>query len=145
MIEILKILNLIFFAVPMIYVDIREKRLPNKYMYPAMLIASGLFLIELTNLSEILPVFSITLFFTIFSFLKPKALGFGDVKGILLISLSLSKLGFSGIFLSIGISFVSASFYLILKKILQHDLGEEFAFGSFLFMPSIILLVIHSI
>lgn len=145
--EILNFVNFVFFATWLSVIDLREKRLPNKLMYPAISIAAvvsllGQFLEEepSLSLSDFLWPLFVTLLFFIVSIIYPKGIGMGDVKGILLLGISMVELGGQIILSSIAFSFFTASIYVVVSRLLMRSKIVDFPFGPFLFAPGIFIL-----
>lgn len=147
--EVFNLLNFFIFSFLMSRFDLREKRLPNLLMYPAILIALVISLIrgllaESTTgiLMYLVQVFLITSFFLAISLISSRMFGMGDVKAILFLGLSLSPFDVRVFIGSIALSFFSASIFIIFARLVLSQRFKEFPFGPFLFAPGSLLLLV---
>lgn len=152
LIEILNFANFAIFTIWMSVIDIREKRLPNRLMYWAISVALVLALVDILlfgNLSELrtrfIPTLGATLLFFAMYLVYPKGIGMGDIKGILLLGISLSALDGALLIIAIMASFLLAAIFIITYRIVKRKTFTEIAFGPFLFFPGLLLLAANFI
>lgn len=145
--EILNFLNFAIFTIWLSVIDLREKRLPNRLMYPAITIALGLAVLDILlngTLGEIksrfLPGLSLTLLFFLIFAIYPKGIGMGDVKGILLLGITLSGNDGAVLLFSVMASFILAGFVILILRLLLRQKFTEIPFGPFLFFPALAIL-----
>lgn len=147
--ELLIFLNFAFFSVPMSLIDLRERRLPNKLMYPGILIS--FFLVSLhifvakekETIDNVWFVFLIVLPFALVSLFFAGLFGMGDVKGMLFLGISLSTISKTAFLVSLFLSFLFATFYILVKKLAGEGIKGHLPFGPFLFAPPIVLLALN--
>nr|NCW97043.1 hypothetical protein [Actinomycetota bacterium] len=116
------------FAIYLSLVDIREMRIPNRILFPGILITSltilSVALLRMDLWRAILAIFggviSAATFFMI-HLLKPKGLGMGDVKFAGLIGIALSWISFPSGLIGLGIAFIASSIYSILVFVVKRD------------------------
>ena len=147
--EFLIFLNFTFFSIPMTLIDLREKRLPNKLMYPGILIASFLISLQIflakeeETLKNVLFVLFIVLPFALVSLLFAGLFGMGDVKGIVFLGISLSATSKTAFLISLILSFLTATLYILVKKLAGNEIKGHLPFGPFLFSPPVVLLALN--
>lgn len=145
--QYLNLTSFCIFAFLMMWFDIREKRLPNKLMFPAIILTATASVTE--NLLEedwrkllinLAVVALISICFLLVSLFYPDALGMGDVKGILLLGIALSGLKINVYFFALSLSFIAASIFILISRKLFGKKMTHLAFGPFIFTPGMILL-----
>jgi leader peptidase (prepilin peptidase)/N-methyltransferase len=120
LIEFLPVFFATGFAIQLSLIDIREMRIPNRILFPALLISTTLILVAgfiMGDLYRSLIAFSggflsIALFFCI-HLLRPKGLGMGDVKFAGFIGLTLSWISFPSGLIGLGLAFIFSSIFSI--------------------------------
>lgn len=145
--DILNFLNFAIFTIWLSVIDLREKRLPNRLMYPVITISLGLAVLDILlngTLSEFksrfLPGLSLTLLFFLIFAIYPKGIGMGDVKGILLLGITLSGNDGAVLLFSVMASFILAGFVILILRLLLRRKFAEIPFGPFLFFPGLAIL-----
>ena len=116
------------FAIYLSLVDIREMRIPNRILFPGILITSliilSVALLRMDLWRAILAicggVISTATFFMI-HLLKPKGLGMGDVKFAGLIGIALSWISFPSGLIGLGVAFIASSIFSILVFVVKRD------------------------
>ena len=149
--QLLSFLNLLVFALLMSKVDIKEKRLPNSLMYPAIILAyfillfKGLAIKDLSIFTwDLIPILLLVIGFFTVSLIFPTGFGMGDVKGIPFLGISISHMGLQTLIFSLLLSFITASIYVLIVKISKGTDFRDFAFGPFLFFPAVFFLAINT-
>jgi len=112
------------------YVDLRERRIPNRIVVPAILVAVADALWRADVLSSLVGGFSVVAFFAIPAFLGLPGIGIGDLKLAFCIGLIL---GWPNVTSAIMVATLSGAVVTILGSVLCHwDRHTAIPYGPFL-------------
>lgn len=131
-------------------IDFREKRLPNKLVWPlnislAVLLGIHAVLNQSADayLRSLLAATTCFACFFLLRFISPASLGFGDVKLSIAIGLMLGYLGWLQVLNGVLFGFLAASaFALIGLALRKFKLKDSLAFGPFMLIGAWIALLI---
>lgn len=146
-VESIPVLITFAFALQISEIDIREFRIPNRILFPGMLITAlsviitGLAINQFPRALLALAgsLLSLALFFCI-HLLRPKGLGMGDVKFAALIGLALSWISFPAGLIGLGLSFVASSlFSLLVYMIKRKSFNRVVPFAPFMLIGLIFI------
>ena len=122
MVELIPILVATAFAFYISLVDLREMRVPNRILFPGLLLSiltSLIVAIQLGNLNRfslsILGGFLSVLIFFLIHLLNPSGLGMGDVKFAGLIGLALAWISFPIGLIGLAIAFIVSGIFAIAR------------------------------
>jgi leader peptidase (prepilin peptidase)/N-methyltransferase len=130
------------FAIQLSLIDIREMRIPNRILIPALIISStcilivGLFTSQLTRSLVAIAggLLSVALFFCI-HLLRPSGLGMGDVKFAGLIGMTLSWISFPTGLIGLGLAFIfSSTFSLVIFVTRRKSFQRVVPFAPFMLL-----------
>jgi leader peptidase (prepilin peptidase) / N-methyltransferase len=88
-------------------IDLREHRIPNRIVLPAAVVCA--LLAGPATLRESLPALALVALLLVLAFVRPAAIGMGDVKGALLVALALGAAAASALLLGFVLASVAAS------------------------------------
>lgn len=150
--QILNLINILIFSASAIYlivVDIKRKILPNKVVYPLLILTTFISIIISfinKNISQLLNQLGIPILvfigFVLIYFIYPSGFGMGDIKVILLIGIVLSRINYNAFIISLAISFglgLLYSMWLLITK----STKKEFVFGPFLLIPAVVIALLN--
>ena len=140
--EIIPILIASAFSLQISLIDIRELRIPNRLLFPGLILTTlsvlvvGIALDQVNRamLSILGAIISIAIFFCI-HLIKPKGLGMGDVKFAALIGLALSWISFPAGLFGLGLAFIASSFFsLLLYMVKRNSFNRVIPFAPFMLL-----------
>jgi leader peptidase (prepilin peptidase)/N-methyltransferase len=119
-------------------VDLRERRIPNRIVLPAAIICAVL--AGPATLRHSLPAVALVGVLLLLAFLKPTALGMGDVKQALLIALALGAAAESALLL--GLAFAAAVAAILVVRRGRRALITALPLAPFLAAGAVIALAL---
>ena len=120
MLQLLGAMFLAMFTIPLVVIDLREKRLPNKITLPAIALTLGGLLLAADWPRFLVAFVSAALLFAVGLFLSFKGwLGMGDVKLLVPIGLTLGWYGVGVLFLGLSVAFGVAGVVVLFRIAMQ--------------------------
>ena len=125
-------------------IDIRHRRIPNRLIYPAVLIAAGVILVGdlagggLNALDAGIGLFAYGLGLMIIALISPKGMGMGDVKLAGLIGLVLGSIGLDLVAVAAGMGILLGGVGAIVALLAGASRKSAIPFGPFLASGAVI-------
>jgi len=134
MFQLLGAAYLAIFTVPLVVIDLRERRLPNKITLPAIAITILGLLLTFDWPRIGIATLCATVLFAVGTLLSIKGwLGMGDVKLLVPIGLTLGWFGWEVLAIALGVAFVLAGLFVLVRMAMQKITATStIALGPFL-------------
>jgi leader peptidase (prepilin peptidase)/N-methyltransferase len=134
MFELLGVIYLALFTIPLVVIDLRERRLPNKITLPAIVVTLTGVLLSAQWPRVGVALLCAALLFGAGTALSFKGwLGMGDVKLLVPIGLTLGWFGWERLAIGLGIAFFCAGGFVLVRMAMQKITATStIALGPFL-------------